>query len=555
MFYQIEVTTHCNFQCFYCAGRDMPQKHMDWALFGRLLAAIPPGRHEISLQGEGEPTTHPRFWDMVEAVRSRGCVPYTITNGSHVDVERFAAAFPRIGVSLDTLDPAEADRIGRYKLDRVLANLDALAARMGPHRIHIKTVDYGQALEPIATFVRARGYGDHAVQPLQVKDDYAQRYPGRLEAKPREYTHQCRFLAQPLRRYYDIEGREYPCCYIKDARLHEPIASLRAKLAAGEVPPACSGCREILTPDSQPRALPVATEAAAAPLVSFITTCKGRLAHLRQTLPRLAAQPDAEVIVVDYDCPDGAGDWVAAHFPAVRVVRVRNSPVFNVAHARNLGGRAARGRWLAFVDADILLTEDFCRQIAPQLKPGGFYPMGSAGPQGFGSQLCERTDWLAVEGYDEVIGGWGAEDRDFYLRLAILGRAERPVPAGYARALDHPDGDRTRFYTEKDRLMSQRVNALYVQIKHDLARQLGLISPPPEACRAIYAEVLRTVTTAAASGKPGCRVEVTLPDTLAVRLFHGWTLRRTWTYVLDPPPAPVQPASPGATRQAEWWAS
>ncbi|MBM4221050.1 MAG: hypothetical protein FJ170_03775, partial [Gammaproteobacteria bacterium] len=76
------------------------------------------------------------------------------------------------------------------------------------------------------------------------------------------------------------------------------------------------------------------------PALSFITTCKGRLQHLMQTLPKMAAQPGTETIVVDYDCPDNSGDWVAANFPAVRVVRVKDQPIFVASRARNLGAAA-----------------------------------------------------------------------------------------------------------------------------------------------------------------------------------------------------------------------
>ena len=116
MFFQFEVTTHCTFICFYCAGRDMPQKHMDWDIFERLLAGLPQGRHVVSLQGEGEPTLHPRFWDMAAAVRRCGYEPTTITNGYEIDVARMAAEMQTVAVSLDTLDEAEATRIGRLKL-------------------------------------------------------------------------------------------------------------------------------------------------------------------------------------------------------------------------------------------------------------------------------------------------------------------------------------------------------------------------------------------------------------------------------------------------------
>ena len=43
----------------------------------------------------------------------------------------------------------------------------------------------------------------------------------------------------------------------------------------------------------------------------FVTTCMGRLAALRQTLgPMLDQAEGSRIVVVDYTCPDGAGDWV-----------------------------------------------------------------------------------------------------------------------------------------------------------------------------------------------------------------------------------------------------
>lgn len=245
MFFQFEVTTHCTFICFYCAGRDMPQQHMDWGVFERLLAGIPQGRHVVSLQGEGEPTLHPRFWEMVSAARARGLTPTTITNGYELDVARMAAEMPTVAVSLDTLDETEATRIGRLKLPRVLANLERLLATMGPERIRIMTVDYGQGLSELRGFLKAKQLDQHIVQPLQRKDDYARRYPERV-SPPGRYHHQCRFLRTPIMRFYDIAGRELPCCFIKDVSAFTSIAALAADLDRGVVPQSCSGCHEIM---------------------------------------------------------------------------------------------------------------------------------------------------------------------------------------------------------------------------------------------------------------------------------------------------------------------
>lgn len=251
MFIQIEIATHCNFTCFYCAGRDMVQEYMPLERFDAIMARLPPGQHVVCLQGEGEPLLHPDFWTMVERVRARQHEPYTITNGSRIDPERIAAAFPRIAISIDTLDPAEAERIGRKKLDKVLRNLDRMIETMGAARLAVTTVDYGQPLDELKAFVRARGIGEHMVQPLQIKDDYRRRYPGHMPPEPR-YTYRCRYLEQPLQRTYGMDGQEFPCCYIKDPTGFTSIDALRAALKEQTVPPCCSGCREIVADAMQP---------------------------------------------------------------------------------------------------------------------------------------------------------------------------------------------------------------------------------------------------------------------------------------------------------------
>lgn len=42
--------------------------------------------------------------------------------------------------------------------------------------------------------------------------------------------------------------------------------------------------------------------------LTFVVGCKGRLSHLKMTLPILAKFPNASCIVVDFDCPEKSGD-------------------------------------------------------------------------------------------------------------------------------------------------------------------------------------------------------------------------------------------------------
>lgn len=242
--FQIEVTTVCNFRCFYCVGRTWQGRHMEMVLFDAILGRLPKGRHVVSLQGEGEPLAHPHFWRMAEKVVQAGFIPYTITNGSLIDPARIDALFPSIGISLDTLDPAEAERIGRRHLKRVLTRFDALCQRIGAQRIVVHSVDLGQNLEPLRAFLKERGIKRHVVQPLQPKADYRKRYPGwELAENPSHGL--CRYLVEAPSRYFNIDGVSLPCPFIKDIAGYRSDDILRAEFAASRVSKVCLGCREI----------------------------------------------------------------------------------------------------------------------------------------------------------------------------------------------------------------------------------------------------------------------------------------------------------------------
>ena len=102
----------------------------------------------------------------------------------------------------------------------------------------------------------------------------------------------------------------------------------------------------------------------------------GRLDHLRQSLPLLAAQPKLRCIVVDYGCPDGSGHWVEANFPQVQVVRASAVIWFNICKARNLGARHATTPWICFMDADTLIGSDFHRDVVKTLEGRNFVLAG-----------------------------------------------------------------------------------------------------------------------------------------------------------------------------------
>jgi len=152
-----------------------------------------------------------------------------------------------------------------------------------------------------------------------------------------------------------------------------------------------------------------------------------------------------------------------------------------------------------------------------------------------------RDDFSAIGGYDEVIQGYGTEDRDIYLRLAARGCKHAQFPGAFLQLLAHDREASVRHYDIKDHRLSQRINATYVQIKQDLTRQFGAAFLNTEMRTAIYGEIRRAFQQAALNGQPSSRVDITLPADLDVR-FYGWQMTRVWTYLLNPLPPAESPA-------------
>jgi glycosyltransferase involved in cell wall biosynthesis len=224
-------------------------------------------------------------------------------------------------------------------------------------------------------------------------------------------------------------------------------------------------------------------------LLTAITTCKGRLEHLRQSLPTWMAQPDLEVVVVDYDCPDGAADWVRANWPKARVVEVDDRPLFNRSIARNLGAAAASGEWLFFVDADVVAADGFVSSLSGLLKPGVFLLAKPRPPELWGALVVSHADFDAVGGYDEAFEGWGGEDVDIIEQLMFAGVKEAAFPGDGVKSIPHDQATRTRFQELKDVRLSGAINGFYRTVKNDLVRQHVVLDL--EGRRKLYADVRR----------------------------------------------------------------
>lgn len=220
---------------------------------------------------------------------------------------------------------------------------------------------------------------------------------------------------------------------------------------------------------------------------AFVTTCKGRLHHLQQTLPLIVAEAPDEIVVVDYGCPQGSGDWVEANYPQVKVVRVTDDDGFRLARARNLGAAACSAPWICFIDADIRVGSGFVAWMRANARQRHYYRQAPvAGERDFetyGTVLCPRRAFTSLGGYDELFTGWGGEDDDLYDRLLIAGLAMDHYPAEMAQAISHDDGERMAFHALKRKDVQQVLNTFYRNAKVQVMKFRNLRTELPLAVR------------------------------------------------------------------------
>lgn len=214
----------------------------------------------------------------------------------------------------------------------------------------------------------------------------------------------------------------------------------------------------------------------AEPRLSLVTCCKGRLQYLKRSLPTFIAQEAAEVIVVDYDCPDNTKEWVATHFPEVRLVTATDEPYFNLSRARNMGARHGRAPWLVFCDADQLLAPSFSSQVLELIGPMTYLRTlhdTQWGPRRQGVPLaCEAKLFWEIGGYDDALHGWGVEDREFVDRLDRSGLREVVGSAALVETIRHSNEERSKYY-EHEIELSMAINFYYRRIKHRYFETVG----------------------------------------------------------------------------------
>lgn len=201
------------------------------------------------------------------------------------------------------------------------------------------------------------------------------------------------------------------------------------------------------------------------PRIALISTCKNRLMHLRETLPRNIADnqdyADVVFVVLSYGDKNGLDEYILDHHRhdmasgKLAYYQYPEGVGFSVAHAKNLAIRAGileGADILVTVDADNYAGTGFARFVGFQMgmnDPGLFLcpdhygikqiPHGPLRPlRGYAGRLAIRVqDLIKMGSYDESFTTWRAEDVDLIQRMLRIGFRMGFIPNSFLSVIPH----------------------------------------------------------------------------------------------------------------------
>ena len=170
--------------------------------------------------------------------------------------------------------------------------------------------------------------------------------------------------------------------------------------------------------------------------LSIVTVCMNRRAHLLVSAEHVSAWPHhQEHLILDWSSDQPLTRTELPTDPRIRLVRVDGERQWHLCRAYNLALRLARGDRLLKLDADCWPE---AMPSPNQLAAAGPVAAFCSGPDGRAGQwLLERRFVEQVGGFNEVLLGYGFDDKDFRARVEAQGVVVQRLPASALGVIAH----------------------------------------------------------------------------------------------------------------------
>ncbi len=175
----IEWTSKCNARCAMCPRSMITNpKVMDLATFHQVLSRLSPDdAFRVIVAGYGEPTTHPRFDDFVEAMRGHRFHFDMATNGSRLDknrLERIDSLFTTLMISFSSTTPDVYRAVhANLDQDQVMENILLARRTLKATKLIINLSPTAECLATLAATIQ--WFHAHDIHDLHMSPTYYDR--------------------------------------------------------------------------------------------------------------------------------------------------------------------------------------------------------------------------------------------------------------------------------------------------------------------------------------------------------------------------------------------
>ncbi len=183
--------------------------------------------------------------------------------------------------------------------------------------------------------------------------------------------------------------------------------------------------------------------------ISVVTCCMNRNDQLAETIGQwLMRDWVDQIVIVDWSSDKPVAETLKGMFEdRLCIIRAEEEESWVLSYAYNLGIVHATGDMILKIDADCFVDD----RIVTDCQPDGanFYAgnwrvglaMGKTKSVN-GQCFFTRGAFEAVNGFSELIRGWGYDDEDFYHRMHAKGIIRRDIDCGLLDFIDHSDDRR-----------------------------------------------------------------------------------------------------------------